>query len=335
LIPFLKNSLIRGIIRRLLSTILTLWVGITICFFIIRLAPGDPTTRFLTPTQSTQTRDILRTRFGLDQPLPNQYFHWLARVGLHLDFGYSFLSGKSCASIMTSALKPTAFLTGTALIIALLLGISTGALAAINTGRLTDRILRSIMMVFLSVPAFWLGLIFIGFFSIKLGWLPSAQIRSLYYDQLSPLKQWLDTGKHLILPALTLGLPLSANIYKYFRAEMINTLQSDFILAARARGINKSRIIWQYGLKNSLLPVISLIGIVIPALLSGALIIEVLFALPGIGRTMVTAVFSRDYPLIMAGVSLSFLVVVSCNLLADIICLVIDPRAQNNSGKII
>jgi len=236
---------------------------------------------------------------------------------------------------MTSALKPTAFLTGTALIIALLLGISTGALAAINTGRLTDRILRSIMMVFLSVPAFWLGLIFIGFFSIKLGWLPSAQIRSLYYDQLSPLKQWLDTGKHLILPALTLGLPLSANIYKYFRAEMINTLQSDFILAARARGINKSRIIWQYGLKNSLLPVISLIGIVIPALLSGALIIEVLFALPGIGRTMVTAVFSRDYPLIMAGVSLSFLVVVSCNLLADIICLVIDPRAQNNSGKII
>ena len=236
---------------------------------------------------------------------------------------------------MTSALKPTAFLTGTALIIALLLGISTGALAAINTGRLTDRILRSIMMVFLSVPAFWLGLIFIGFFSIKLGWLPSAQIRSLYYDQLSPLKQWLDTGKHLILPALTLGLPLSANIYKYFRAEMINTLQSDFILAARARGINKSRIIWQYGLKNSLLPVISLIGIVIPALLSGALIIEVLFALPGIGRTMVTAVFSRDYPLIMAGVSLSFLVVVSCNLLADIICLAIDPRAQNNSGKII
>ena len=236
---------------------------------------------------------------------------------------------------MTSALKPTALLTGTALIIALLLGISTGALAAINTGRLTDRILRSIMMVFLSVPAFWLGLIFIGFFSIKLGWLPSAQIRSLYYDQLSPLKQWLDTGKHLILPALTLGLPLSANIYKYFRAEMINTLQSDFILAARARGINKSRIIWQYGLKNSLLPVISLIGIVIPALLSGALIIEVLFALPGIGRTMVTAVFSRDYPLIMAGVSLSFLVVVSCNLLADIVCLVIDPRAQNNSGKII
>lgn len=236
---------------------------------------------------------------------------------------------------MTSALKPTAFLTVTALIIALLLGISTGALGAINTGRLTDRILRSIMMVFLSVPAFWLGLIFIGFFSIKLGWLPSAQIRSLYYNQLSPLKQWLDTGKHLILPALTLGLPLSANIYKYFRAEMINTLQSDFILATRARGINKSRIIWQYGLKNSLLPVISLIGIVIPALLSGALIIEVLFALPGIGRTMVTAVFSRDYPLIMAGVSLSFLVVVSCNLLADIICLVIDPRAQNNSGKII
>lgn len=326
--------MLQGIIRRLSSAIPTLLVGITLCFIIIHLAPGDPTARFLNPSQSPETQELIRERFGLNRPLLIQYGNWLERVIFHFDFGYSFYNGKSCAAVLGAAIKPTIVLSFWALVFALITGISSGILAAVKVDSFLDRVISGVMMIFLSVPAFWFGLMLIGFFSIRLGWLPGSHLHSLYYDQLNSFGKLLDSGKHLILPVLTLGLPLTATFFKYFRTAMIETLQSDYILAARARGIGNSKILWKYSLKNSLLPIISLLGIVIPSLLSGAVIVEVVFARPGIGRAMVTAVFGRDYPLLMAGAALAFSTVIVFNLIADIAYMVVDPRIREGSGKL-
>ncbi len=321
-----------GIVRRLLSAIPTLLIGITLCFLIIHLAPGNPAMRFLNPSQSAETQEIIRERFSLNQSLMVQYGHWLERVLFHFDFGYSFYNGKSCVAVLASALKPTLLLSFWALIFALFVGISLGIVAATKADTRFDRIINSIMMVFISTPAFWLGLMLIGLFTIRLGWLPGSHLHSLYYDQLNGFGQILDSVRHLILPVLTLGLPLAATLFKYIRAGMVDALQSDYILAAKARGFRQSTILWKYSLKNSLLPVVSLLGMIIPALLSGALIIEVVFALPGVGRAMVTAVFGRDYPILMAGVSLAFFIVILFNIIADIINMILDPRIQTGSG---
>jgi len=324
--------MLHGIIRRLLSAIPTLLIGITLCFLIIHLAPGNPATRFLNPSQSAQTQEIIRERFGINQSVPVQYGHWLERVLFHFDFGYSFYNGKSCVVVLISALKPTLILSFWALIFALFVGVSLGIVTATKADTRFDRIINSIMMVFISTPAFWLGLMFIGLFTIRLGWLPGSHLHSLYYDQLNSFGQLLDSVKHLILPVLTLGLPLAATLFKYIRTGMIDALQSDYILAARARGIRQSTILWKYSLKNSLLPVVSLLGVIIPALLSGAVIVEVVFALPGVGRAMVTAVFGRDYPILMAGATLAFITVIFFNMIADILNMVLDPRIRNGSG---
>lgn len=324
--------MLHGVIRRLLSTIPTLIIGITLCFLIIHLAPGNPATRFLSPSQSAETQEIIRERFGLNQSIAVQYGHWLERVLFHFDFGYSFYSGKSCVSVLIKALKPTFILSFWALLLALFIGVSLGIYSATKADTLFDRIINGIMMVFISTPAFWLGLMLIGFFSIRLNWLPGSHLHALYYDQLNYFGRLLDSTKHLVLPVLTLGAPLAATFFKYVRVGMVGALESDYILAAKARGIRQSTILWKYSLKNSLLPVISLLGVIIPALLSGAVIVEVLFALPGVGRAMVSAVFSRDYPILMAGASLAFITVIFFNLIADVCHMTIDPRIRKGAG---
>ncbi|MBN2600356.1 MAG: ABC transporter permease [Candidatus Marinimicrobia bacterium] len=324
--------MLNGIIRRILSAIPTLLVGITLCFLIIHLAPGNPATRFLNPSQTAATQEIIRERFGLNQSLPIQYFHWLKQVLFHFDFGYSFYNGKDCTEVLISALGPTIILSFWALVFALSVGISLGIFTALRADTHVDRVINSTMMIFLSTPAFWLGLMFIGLFTIHLNWLPGSHLHSLYYDQLDSFGQLLDSVRHLILPVFTLGLPLAATVFKYIRAGMIDALQSDYTLAARARGIRQSTILWKYSLKNSLLPLVSLLGVIIPALLSGAVIVEVVFALPGVGRAMVTAVFGRDYPILMAGASLAFFIVILFNIVADIFYRILDPRIRNSAG---
>lgn len=321
-------------LRRILSILPTLLIGITLSFIIIHLAPGDPANRFLNPNQTPEMQSSIRERFGLDHSLPVQYGRWLKNVIFHLDFGYSFYSGKSSRAVIAVALKSTAILSFWALVFALIAGISLGILAALKQNRLIDYFCNNLMIFFLSIPGFWLGLMLIGIFSIQLSWLPGAHLHSLYHHQLGPGARFWDLAGHLILPVITLGLPLAATFFKYIRSNMIETLNSEYILAAKARGVNRSKILWKYALKNSLLPIISLLGIVIPALLSGAVIVEVLFALPGVGRIMVTAVYSRDYPVLMAAVTFGFIAVLLCNLLADICYRIVDPRIQHSPGEI-
>jgi len=312
----------------LLGSGLTIFVGITLTFIIVHLAPGDPSVRFLDPSQTLESQQIIQKRFGLDEPLHVQYLKWIKQVVWHFNFGTSFYYDRATGDILASAIYPTILLALSALIFALVLGILLGVFAALHRSSLLDRLITAVMMIFYSTPTFWIGILFLGFFASVLGWFPTSQMVSLYHYKLSCISRIIDLAHHLFLPILTLGLPLAAVFYRYARAGMIEALQSDYILAARARGISQRRILFQYGLQNSMLPIINLLGIIIPGLLSGAVMVEVVFSLPGMGRLIVSAVFGRDYPLIMAANVLAFIMVVTGNLLADTFCFLTDPRIQ-------
>lgn len=327
-IRFLRNRIgvIPYLIKRLLGSGLTIFVGITLTFITVHLAPGDPSVRFIDPSQTLESQQIIQKRFGLDEPLHIQYLKWIKQVVCHFNFGTSFYYNRATGNILASAVYPTILLALSALIFALVLGILLGVFAALRRNSLLGRFLTAIMMIFYSTPTFWIGILFLGFFASALGWFPTSQMVSLYHYKLSCLSRIIDLAHHLFLPVLTLGLPLAAVFYRYARSGMIEALQSDYILAARSRGISQRRILFQYGLQNSMLPIINLLGIIIPGLLSGAVMIEVVFTLPGMGRLIVSAVFGRDYPLIMAANVLAFIMVVTGNLLADMFCFLTDPR---------
>lgn len=323
-------------LKRLLGVLSTLVIGITLTFIIIHLAPGDPSIRFVNPNQATVVQENIRARFGLNESLPVQYLKWIGAVVFRFDFGRSFYSGRPANAIIFSALGATLLLTLSTLLLALLIGILTGVYAALHKDRLSDRICTATMMLLFSIPSFWLGIMLIYIFANRLQWLPSSQLISLFHKELGFMGRIADYLRHLLLPTITLALPLAATFFRYVRSAMIEALQSEYITAARARGLKESKILYRYALRNALLPIISLLGVIIPALLSGVVIVEVIFSYPGVGRVIVSAVFSRDYPVILAATTLTFIFVVIGNLLADIFYGIADPRigyfAQRNKN---
>lgn len=318
------------IFRRLLGILPVLLIGLTFTFFIIHLAPGDPTTRFMDPSMDPALKEKIAERFGLNDPLHLQYFLWLKQVIFHFDFGNSFNSGRLASVIVFDALIPTILVTGLSLLFGLILGVLGGIFSAINHGNRVDKIITSVMLFFFSMPAFWLGMMLLGLFSIKLDWLPSSQLTSIFHDQLNIFGRISDYAKHLILPVLALGLSSTATFGRFIRSSMIEAMGSDYVMAAEARGISRGRIIIHYGFRNALIPLVTLIGFTIPVLFSGAVVIEVIFSLPGMGRVMVGAVLGRDYPVILAASTCAFLSVLAGNLLADIFYGIVDPRIQVN-----
>ncbi|MCH7732047.1 MAG: ABC transporter permease [Candidatus Marinimicrobia bacterium] len=318
------------ILRRLLGILPVLLIGLTFTFFIIHLAPGDPTTRFMDPSMDPALKEKIAERFGLNDPLHLQYFLWLKQVIFHFDFGNSFNSGRLASVIVFDALIPTILVTGLSLLFGLILGVLGGIFSAINHGNRVDKIITSVMLFFFSMPAFWLGMMLLGLFSIKLDWLPSSQLTSIFHDQLNIFGRISDYAKHLILPVLALGLSSTATFGRFIRSSMIEAMGSDYVMAAEARGISRGRIIIHYGFRNALIPLVTLIGFTIPVLFSGAVVIEVIFSLPGMGRVMVSAVLGRDYPVILAASTCAFLSVLAGNLLADIFYGIVDPRIQVN-----
>jgi len=315
-------------IRRLFTALPTLFLGVTLTFFIIRLAPGDPTDRFLTPSMSPKIKAAVTEKFGLNEPLPIQYMIWLKNVALHFDFGKSFANRREASRVIMDALPFTLLVTSLSLLFGVLLGTVLGVYSALKTGTSVDRAITSILLFFYSVPSFWLGLILLGIFSIELNWLPGSQISSIFHERLSFFGKIGDYVSHLILPVLTLGLTTAPVYGRFVRSSMIEVLNSDFIVSARARGLSERKVVFHYGLRNALLPLISILGTSFPALVSGAVIVEVIYSLPGMGRIMVDAALGRDYPIIMAASVVAFFAVIIGNLLADIGYAVADPRVR-------
>lgn len=321
------------ILRRLLGAVPLLLGVATIIFFVLNLAPGDPTAYFYSPGASPEVIEQLRRNFGLDEPLGVRYVRWLGAF-LTGNFGYSFGHGRPVWDVIAEALPNTLILTGLALVAVFAIGVVVGTFQAVRQNSAADASLSVISLFFYSMPSFWLGLMLMLLFALKAyewGWpiaLPPTGMTSVDYEFLStPEKIW-DRIRHLILPVSTLTLVLAAGIARYTRGQMLEVIRQDYIRTARAKGLPERTVIGRHALRNSLIPVITLLGLYLPFLFSGAVFVETIFSWPGMGRIIVTAIAQRDYPLVMATSFIFAAMVVLGSLIADVLYAVADPRIR-------
>ncbi len=308
------------LVRRILRLIPQLLVLVTIAFALVHLTPGSTGTVNV-ETGSTQNLDQLRAQLGLDRPLYVQYGDWLVHVA-RLDFGVSYVDGRSVIEKIAERLPATLLLTGTALIVATVLGFLLGILAAVHQNTWIDYSATLFAFFGLSIPSFWAGLLLIIVFAVTLRVLPAQGMTSIGGG--GPL----DVAWHLVLPATVLALEATAAISRYVRSSMVETLDEDFIRTARAKGLPERKVIMRHAVRNALLPTVTILGLRLPVLVGGALLIETVFAWPGIGRLGYEAVTQRDYPVILGLLIFTGTLTIVGNLLADITYAFVDPRVK-------
>jgi peptide/nickel transport system permease protein len=304
-------------------------IAIVVCnFFLIHAAPGDPASIIAGQSGAADAKFLeqLRAQFGLDQPLYVQLWLYLKGI-LTLDLGFSHRQQASVASLVLDRLPATLLLTGAAFIFAIVLGVTMGALAARRVGTWSDSVITVLALTFYATPLFWVGLMLVLLFSVTLEWLPSFGMMSVGVE-LSGFGKMLDIGKHLLLPALTLGLFYVAVYARLSRATMLEVADQDFVKTARAKGVPEGRILRRHILRNALLPVITFAGIQAGQLVGGSILVETVFAWPGIGRLAFEALLARDYQVLMGVFFCTSVMVVLFNLVTDLLYAVIDPRVE-------
>jgi peptide/nickel transport system permease protein len=292
--------------------VLVLWGAVTVVFVAIRLAPGDPAQLMLGPSATAQEVAALRTRLGLDQPPPVQYGRYLLQVA-RLDLGESLRLNQPALSAILERVPQTARLSGLAMLVAILVSFPMGIASAIRPGTVIDRLISIVSLLGQSVPNFWLGIMLILVFARGLQLLPSGGA---------------DTWQHLILPATTLALPLVGILTRLTRSGLLDVLADDYIRTARAKGLTARAVMVRHALLNMLIPVVTVIGLQLGTLLGGAVIVESVFAWPGVGRLLVDAISNRDYPLVQASILVITASFVLINLLVDVSYGYLDPRIR-------
>ncbi|NIR45487.1 MAG: ABC transporter permease [Gemmatimonadetes bacterium] len=323
--------------RRLLHAIpLTLGI-LTLVFVLVQLAPGDPAALYIQPNVAPEVIEQMRENWGLDQPIHIQYFQWMKSF-VTGDFGYSLAQHRPVTAILADRIPNTLILSGTALLIIFALGIALGIIQAVRQHSALDNVLTFGSLFIYSMPSFWLALMLILIFSSKLhtvGWWPdwltfppSGITSSVGYESLGFWGKLADRLHHLVLPSIALGVSSAAAVARYMRSSMLEVIRQDYIRTARAKGLPERAVILKHALKNALLPIITLFGLYLPFLLSGAVLVETVFAWPGMGKTIVDAIYARDYPVVMATSFLFAVMVVVGNLIADVLYAVIDPRIR-------
>ncbi|NOZ27220.1 MAG: ABC transporter permease [Chloroflexi bacterium] len=316
----------RYILRRLLQAIPTLFGISIVSFIIIQAAPGDPVLMMtFDPRITEETREELRRQLGLDQPLLIQYLRWLERLVLHGDLGRSYITKRPVLDMILERVPATLLLTGTALFLGLVLGVPTGVYAAVRQRGVFDNLTRFFAVIGNAIPAFWLGLILILIFAVKLRWLPTGGMYTLTLDNKFDL---LDRIKHLLLPALVLATGWVANLSRYMRTETLEVIRQDYIRTAYAKGLRAHTVWFVHAARNALIPLVTILGPALGGLLAGAVITERVFSWPGMGRLAIDAVFSRDYPVVMGNLIIASVLVVMGNLLSDVLYAVVDPRVR-------
>lgn len=328
-------ALIQRLIKKILWMILVLW-GITlVSFVVIHLAPGSPTDlqTTLNPYAGEVARTRLNTLYGIDRPLPEQYLSWFSRIIL-LDFGTSMSSdARPVLEKINERLPITLGLNLASLFLTLLLSIPIGVLSAWKQGSIFDRTMTVLVFLGFAMPGFWLALILMLHFGLEHQWLPISGLTSLDFASLSFWNKAIDLGSHLILPITVITIGSVAGMSRFMRASMLDVLRQDYILTAQAKGLPTRLIIFRHALRNALLPLITLLGLSVPGLIGGSVIIETIFALPGLGQLFYTAVMARDYPLIMGNLVLGAVLTLLGNMLADICYGLADPRIRTYGGQ--
>jgi peptide/nickel transport system permease protein len=306
--------------RRLTGAALVLALVSVLSFGIIWLVPGDPTAVLLDSSATPEEVARLRARLGLDKPLPLQMADWYGRI-LQGDLGQSILLNRSVTAAILERLPVTLSLAAIALAAAVLVGVAAGILAAMNHNRWPDQAIMAAALFGLSVPDFWLGLVLILAFAVKLGLVPTGGFVPLSES----VAGWL---RSIALPAVTLAAVQVGFIARMARASMLDVLNQDFIRTADAKGLSRFEVVMLHGLPNALVPILTVIGIVAGALLGGTVVIEQVFSIPGVGRLVIGAILSRDFPVIQGGLLFLATIYLAVNLAVDILYAVVNPRVR-------
>lgn len=301
---------------------------VTLTFLLLHLAPGDPVQRLLGPSATATQLEAARHALGLDRPVLVQYAGWLGRA-FQGDFGISIAQGRPASLLLAEAWPATALLIGLSLLISWIVGILLGAAQANTRRGWLDALGSAGAVAFNALPSYWLGLALVMLFTYQLGWLPAFGARGVDADFLSASGRLADRLRHLALPLATLSLIGIGGAMRFARAAMGEVRDAPFLVAARARGLGSSRAVLRHQLRSALVPVVTLLGLSLPALFSGAVFVEAIFGWPGVGQVLVQAVQARDYPVVMAAATISAVLVVAGNLLAELLVSLVDPRVRH------
>jgi peptide/nickel transport system permease protein len=300
---------------------------VVLTFVLLHAAPGDPVDLLLGPAATAEQRAAQREALGLNRPLPAQFATWLGRFARG-DWGTSIAKGRPVRQVLGAAWPATVRLVGLSLLLSYLIGVAVGALQAARSGSRTDTSLSVASVTLFAMPGYWLGLMLVLVFTYWARWLPAFGAAGFDADYLSGGAWLMDRARHLALPLTTLTLVGIGGAARFVRGAMLETLSQPFMVTARAKGLTPRQVLVRHALRNALTPVVTLLGMSLPALFSGAVFVEAVFAWPGVGRVLVEAVQARDYPVVMAATAISAVLVVGGNLLADALAGWLDPRVR-------
>lgn len=312
--------MLRAALNRLVGMLVVMALVVTIVFVIVRVTPGDPAAVMLGPEATGEDIAALRTRLGLDRTIGEQYVLYVASLARG-DLGHSIFLDMPVTRALLLRAEPTFFLTLFSLAIAASIALPVGILAAYRRGGVFDQVSTSLAMFAASVPSFWLGLVLMQVFAVKLGWFPTSGYGG-------PGAGFLERMRHLVLPATALGLVSSALIMRFTRASLLDVLNDDYVRTARAKGMSETRVVLRHALKNALIPILTVVGLTAALLISGAIVTETVFGLPGVGNLIVSAVLRRDYPVIQGALLVVASLYVLVNFAIDMLYLAIDPRVR-------
>jgi peptide/nickel transport system permease protein len=310
----------RYLLNRAWQSLVTLVLATVVVFIGVRALPGDPALALAGEDRSPAALAAIRHHYGLDQPMPLQFLNFV-KSALQADFGVSIRTGASVSSMIWTALPVTVELSILAILIAMALGIGAGVIAAVRRGKPSEWVANGLALIGLSVPHFWLGLLAILYLSVAAGLFPASGFVPILQDPVGNLH-------HIILPAVILGTGLAAVIMRQTRSAMLESLSADYVRTAKAKGLNPRAVIGRHALRNSLIVVVTIVGLQLGGLISGAVVTEQIFGLPGFGKMTIDAVFQRDYPVIQAVVLITATAYILINFLVDMLYSLIDPRIR-------
>lgn len=310
----------RYIVRRLLLLIPVLIIVAVIVFGLVHLTPGDPASMMLGRDATIEQKEALREQLGLNEPVFNQFINWTTGA-IQGDFGDSLFIGKPVTEAIFERAQPTVLLTSYALVFAVVIAIPAGVIAATRPNSLIDRLLMVMSISGAAIPSFFFGILLILFFAVRLGWLPSGG----YVDVGDGFAEHL---KYMVLPALTLGFSSAGLLARLVRSSMLDVLNQDYVRTAYAKGLRERRVVIRHALRNAMIPAMTVIGIMLANMLGGAVVIETVFNIPGMGRLIVQSVTRRDFPVVQAAVLLIAVIEVVVMLAIDIAYVFIDPRIR-------
>jgi peptide/nickel transport system permease protein len=317
---FMAHPLTRFLARRVGYSLVVL-IGVLVAVFaLVHLVPGDPVRIALGTRYNPQAYDALRSASGLDRPIVAQFFGYVASAARG-DLGVSFRNGDPVAQILIERLPATASLALVGIAIALLIALPAGIWSALREGRVSDVIVRVTSQFGVSIPDFWMGILLIALFATTLGWLPTSGYRPLFSDPAG----WLS---HIVLPGLTVGLVAGAILTRYVRSAVLDVAAMGYVRTARSKGLSPAVVTFRHTVRNALVPILTITGIQLATILGGVIVVEVVFAWPGLGRLVYNAVAARDYPVIQGAVLLIAVLFLLINLIVDLLYAVIDPRIR-------